>query len=1062
MLQHRFELSDRRQRGFTLAEILVTTAIFAIIMIAALAIYDQSNRVFKTSAEAADMQQSTRVGFDKLVSDLRMAGFDYNRGGQPQESWQVAQPDEQIEYAGSTALVFRANFNYNTAASQGNGMEPTYTPVNVGGQSIFPYVTTSNDEIVGYVLRSSTASANTGSISFYVDDYVPRAAFPSTIVPAPAGANPSHPEELVTINNIDTTNANPPYTLYRVSVSDVHNGSIGTPVAENVRSVNFQYFTDTKGATLLTASPPGGGAITDGAIGGAGQYDPNNVGTTANFADRIQRGLIQSIRVSLVGMNASPDLQGYTNPTETIAGIKGYRQYALSSLVVPRNLGKTGFPEPTYNPPGPPTITGMCVGYCGAPVIYWQPPSVGGPVVQYQIQWDTSQNGAFNNGITVLDPAATQAVFMDDGVSDVSQQRYYRVIAQNDNGQSIPSALYAATPQNTTRPMPVSNLTATGGANRITLTWNSPTNNTAATSNLSCTGTGGSTNGSLIVPQEVFSYQIWRGEEDDFNPNAPPGPGVDNGVKVLDFFTGSQPAPGTPGSLTTWVDSATTSAFPPANCKRYYYRVRIADRCMRQANWNNPSGTANSISDFYPPLGSNAIPGSGVQGTSAITPNPPATLTIDTATPNATGCPDPQDLSSPDCRITLTWPKVNTDTANNPIAVDTYRITRHLRVQGSGNAFGLDNNFGTNGTLVVNCSTGTCSTNTFTQQSGANAGYVDFPPMRNGNGQNNEYQYTVAALGCANAVSTPPQSNDPYSLESPPATYPGCALNPTVTPSGGNTPASPLVFGSGDSITVTAGSPITSVQFDVSMWPQGTPVGGLGGLRTTSPYSMTWSNQIDNQIYMVKITITDPTPCQQIVVKYVQDQPGAPCAFSNQNPLPSGALAIPNSNASNILDTYTMTFTVPTSGTDPLQLASQNLRITWALPAGDTTHTDLKLTAVTWTVGTFTTTNNLTPVPLASPAPTVTNVATPSNVPNVPAGSSFLLQVRWQYLKSDDCASNNCTGSNPPLPALEMQPSPSPLQKVCIDYRIASEPGVTKHCNLAGQSVTSNNPNGCD
>src|SRR5436189_4028454 len=109
MSNRRTSSSERRQRGFTLAEILVTTAIFAIIMIAALTVYDRSNKVFKQSTEAADLQQSTRIGFEKLVSDLRMAGFDYSRGGIPNGDGQWPQPDEQIEYAGPTSVVFRAN-----------------------------------------------------------------------------------------------------------------------------------------------------------------------------------------------------------------------------------------------------------------------------------------------------------------------------------------------------------------------------------------------------------------------------------------------------------------------------------------------------------------------------------------------------------------------------------------------------------------------------------------------------------------------------------------------------------------------------------------------------------------------------------------------------------------------------------------------------------------------------------------------------------------------------------------------------------------------------------------
>src|SRR5205085_977298 len=94
---------------------------------------------------------------------------------------QFAQMDEQLEYAGKSAIVFRANFDYNTDSAHGNGLEDAegYTPVDPAtGTKIFPYVTTGNDEVVAYALRSADASKNTGSISFYMDAAKPRGSYP--------------------------------------------------------------------------------------------------------------------------------------------------------------------------------------------------------------------------------------------------------------------------------------------------------------------------------------------------------------------------------------------------------------------------------------------------------------------------------------------------------------------------------------------------------------------------------------------------------------------------------------------------------------------------------------------------------------------------------------------------------------------------------------------------------------------------------------------------------------------------------------------------------------------
>ncbi|HEY8713258.1 MAG TPA: prepilin-type N-terminal cleavage/methylation domain-containing protein, partial [Thermoanaerobaculia bacterium] len=168
-----------RQRGFSLAEVLVATAILVIILVGILTLYDRANRVFKSGNEAADMQQNVRIAYERMVGDIRMAGFDYKRGGillpgqdaapwapgraysagtlvtpitpngrtyratnagtsgpsepgwnaalgsitpepgaTPPINWQenggavYEQPDEQIEYAGATALTIRGNFDY--------------------------------------------------------------------------------------------------------------------------------------------------------------------------------------------------------------------------------------------------------------------------------------------------------------------------------------------------------------------------------------------------------------------------------------------------------------------------------------------------------------------------------------------------------------------------------------------------------------------------------------------------------------------------------------------------------------------------------------------------------------------------------------------------------------------------------------------------------------------------------------------------------------------------------------------------------------------------------------
>lgn len=1036
--------SRHQQRGFTLAEILVTTAIFAVIMIAALTVYDRSNRVFKSGTESADMQQSTRIGFDKLVADLRMAGFDYNRGGTPTEAGQFPQFDEQIEYAGPNAIVFRANFNYNTASATGNGLEPTYTPKDpTTGVQIFPFVTTSNDEIVAYVLRSADNTKNTGAISFYADISKPRSAYPG-----------GSAESLVTISNsvcstcgVDTTNANPPYTLYRVTVSDILNRQPGTPVAENIRSLNFFYYTDTNGSALLknldgtditntrdaggsTATPataattilnPDGTVTTTtaytGAIGGAGQFNPNGAGADpALFGDRQSRATIQSVRVNVIGMNANPE-PNYTQPTETIATIKNYRQYPLAALIVPRNLGMTGFPEPTGSAPAPPTITSICAAHCAAPVICWTAPAGGGPVMQYRIQWDTNLNGAFTNFLLITDPSAVTAIIPDNGIIDPSVTWYYRILAENDDGASTPQPATPASLKNSTRPMPPAAASITmGNATNyaVTVGWVAPSANDTAKATETCTGSGCSANPLVIPSQEIIKYRVYRGTSPTFDPNSAV---AGESAKVLAASAGTQPTSTGPGANVSWKDSPTDSAFPPGTCAPYYYRLQAVDRCFTNPAYETSNDVNDSISSISPPVGTNAIGPVQAADLSTALAAAPLSFKADATT---SACPAP---ASTNCKINLSWAKVTADNAGNAIGVDRYRLTRY-RKKVTDPGFILDTTFGSSGVLdVPGISQIPGGSGSYSDTTGIAIDPADGAPWN--------YEYTVAAKDCR------------LGLTSNVADFPtACAVSPAIVEAGASNPLASgdtiqqaWVMNAGDTITVNApsGLSIARVTFDVTAYPSGTLVESVPV--TSAPFTYTWSDRSDNQIYQVRITVLSSTGCTEVHVKYVQDQQAAACAFANQA---AGAFQVKTSGSTATLEEV---YTLTNAGTDPLKVSSRSINVTWQFP--DAIHPDMLLSSIVYQassggpqVDTFT---------IGQPPGVVTRTM-PSGLIDIPAGGTFSITLRWTYKKT----------AGVPDPTTQL------LQKICLDYVIQSEPTVTKHCNLVGQSAGTSNPNSCD
>jgi Tfp pilus assembly protein PilW len=77
----------------------LASAIFAIAAAVALTFYTAAHESYKAGQNFADQQQETRVGFDRMISDIRLAGFNTNPDGD------TSRVDEQVEGAWDTAVT---------------------------------------------------------------------------------------------------------------------------------------------------------------------------------------------------------------------------------------------------------------------------------------------------------------------------------------------------------------------------------------------------------------------------------------------------------------------------------------------------------------------------------------------------------------------------------------------------------------------------------------------------------------------------------------------------------------------------------------------------------------------------------------------------------------------------------------------------------------------------------------------------------------------------------------------------------------------------------------------
>ena len=68
--------SRGRTGGFSFLEVLVATALFSVVMAGVYALYTTMQETFTRGEMKSDLHQNARVGLDRMVQELRMAGYD--------------------------------------------------------------------------------------------------------------------------------------------------------------------------------------------------------------------------------------------------------------------------------------------------------------------------------------------------------------------------------------------------------------------------------------------------------------------------------------------------------------------------------------------------------------------------------------------------------------------------------------------------------------------------------------------------------------------------------------------------------------------------------------------------------------------------------------------------------------------------------------------------------------------------------------------------------------------------------------------------------------------------
>jgi len=537
---------------------LVASAIFAIVAAVAFILYSAAQKSYKAGENFTDQQQATRVAFDRMISDIRLAGFNYNPDGDK------SRVDEQVEGAWDTAVTIRGDFDFEDPTA-------SVTPESSLAGSSYNVVSTGNDEIVTYVL-SKPGLASTGTMDLWLDADKPRVKSVKQI----------------TIPKVALIQDSPPYTLYRVTLADVTGtfpvspqaatNFVYEPVADNLKSMTFQYYDDS--GNLLNPNTPA---------------DPSD--DIAGDDTKIDiRAKVRRISVNLVGMTRDPDIN-YSDATDANAATQNYRKFDLSSDVNPENLGKSGIKDVDITPPPTPTNIVLVPGHCLGILVKWDtPPSSAGVASNVIKYWPFGSPGSAvtrtfpypHSEYGTVDTLAHAFVDNLTGATKWCFQAQAKDALGNISGWSdSPSTAPCMTLANTSTPAPAANLKATGDGtlspqdSQITLTWDLVKTNAPPQGVVSGDP---NTIGGYTILRDGKGFKIYRDTSSSST----------SAMLVADSTATPPATPNLSTGATQYVNT------PVDNCVDYYYQLETYDTCGLPSATRSASARGSAYSTIAP------------------------------------------------------------------------------------------------------------------------------------------------------------------------------------------------------------------------------------------------------------------------------------------------------------------------------------------------------------------------------------------------------------------------------------------------------------------------------